>query len=397
MTYAEFVPETEISELLGTFGERKSYTSSTAYDTAWTAQLAKYFPQKHFDANLVWLREHQHADGSWGGAIFHFHDRIISTLSAIIALTKHGDLKDQPRIAAGVRFLWNNVGKLRHDADDTNGFPLLIASLITESLSLKLDVPRYISGDPEVVKKKLSMLTPNPLELRYTTLAYSLEAIINNLPKDQHFDLTLPGFSVGTSPSATAACLLNPNTFIPESLEYLDRIVQQQGDGGTPTVDPIDIFQCAWSLNNLRSVGAISPDDPQVRPLLEFLYRAWNPVNGVNYASNYEITNLDDTAEAFIVLRWGGYDVSADVFAYYEEDTHFRCFNHEANPSLRANIRLLSALQWHSDHPQFEVWSNKITTMLQHYNQADYYWFDKWHISPYYLTTYSLPTMHMLL
>jgi halimadienyl-diphosphate synthase len=396
MTYAEIVSQTEISDLLSSLGPGKSYTSSTAYDTAWTAQLAKDFPQRSFDVNLTWLREHQHADGSWGGAIFHYHDRTISTLSAIIALTKHGSPKDRSRIAAGIGFLWNSLGKLRHDADDTNGFPLLVASLITEGLSLRLDIPRYISGDPEVVKKKLSMLPPDPLELRYTTLAYSLEAIIDNLPKDQHFDLTLPGFSVGTSPSATAACLLNPNTFVQQSLDYLERIVEQQRDGGTPTVDPIDTFQAAWSLNNLRVSDAISPNDPQVKRLLDFLYEVWDPEYGLTYSSDYGVTDLDDTAEAFIVLRWGGYDVSASVFAPYEEEDGFRCFKGEANRSLSANIRLLGALRWHDDHPEFERWSFKIASMLQHHDRNGYYWFDKWHISPYYPTTYAIPSLHQL-
>jgi halimadienyl-diphosphate synthase len=180
------------------------------------------------------------------------------------------------------------------------------------------------------------------------------------------------------------------------SLDYLERIVQQQGDGGTPTVDPIDVFQVAWVLNNLRLGDVISPDDPQVRRLLDFLYEVWDPEHGLTYSSRYGVTDLDDTAEVFIVLRWGGYDVSADVFTYYEEDDGFRCFNGEANRSLSANIRLLSALQWHADHPRFEEWSLKIAAMLHSHDRNGYYWFDKWHISPYYPTTYAIPSLHLL-
>src|SRR5690606_3682995 len=102
------------------------------------------------------------------------------------------------------------------------------------------------------------------------------------------------------------------------------------------------------------AAGAVSSDDPRVRPLLDFLYRVWDPKCGLTYSSCFKVTDLDDTAEAFMILRWGGYDVSADVFSNYEEEHHFRCFYGEANPSLSANIRLLGALQMHRDHPQFE-------------------------------------------
>lgn len=395
-TGAEAGPQPDINTLLASLGEGKSYTSSTAYDTAWTAQLVPHFPQSGFESSLTWLRSHQHPDGSWGANILHYHDRIISTLSAVIALAKIGDPADKTRIDAGTRFLWHNVDRLRYDADDTIGFPLLIAALITEGLAVDLDIPRHIAANIDVVKKKLSMITAQPADLRYTTLAYSLEAIMDYLPHGERFDFTAPGFNVGTSPSATAASLLNPNTFVQGSLDYLQQIVRQQADGGTPTVDPIDVFECAWTLNNLRAAGAVSPDDPQVRPLLDFLYRVWNPQCGLTYSSCFRVTDLDDTAEAFMVLRWGGYDVSADVFSSYEEENHFRCFYGEANPSLSANIRLLGALQMHRDHPQFEKWSNKIVRMLMTHDREGYFWFDKWHISPYYPTTYAIPILHMM-
>ncbi len=393
---AEYDQQSALDTLLNSLGEGKSHTSSTAYDTAWTAQMIPHFPNMGFDASLSWLRHHQHQDGSWGGSILHYHDRIVSTLSAIIALEKLGYPADKPRVAAGIRFLWHNVDKLRHDADDTIGFPLLIAALITEGLSLDLDIPRHITADMDVVKKKLSMITAQPTDLRYTTLAYSLEAIMHYLPQGQRFDFTAPGFNVGTSPSATAASLLNPDTFVQGSLDYLQRLVERQGDGGTPTVDPIDVFECAWTLNNLRSADAVSPDDPRVRTMMDFLYRVWDPESGLTYSSCFAVTDLDDTAEAFMVLRWGGYDVSADVFSGYEEEDYFRCFYGEANPSLSANIRLLGALQMHQEHPKFEQWSNKIIRMLMTHDRGGYFWFDKWHVSPYYPTTYAIPTLHML-
>ncbi|MEX2430977.1 MAG: hypothetical protein WD645_03555, partial [Dehalococcoidia bacterium] len=53
--------------------------AATAYDTAWVASVpsAKDPRQPRFPLALLWLRSHQHADGSWGGAVRYEHDRLL--------------------------------------------------------------------------------------------------------------------------------------------------------------------------------------------------------------------------------------------------------------------------------------------------------------------------------
>ncbi len=75
----------EVEKLLSALG-REPTEGSIAYDTAWLARLAIRFPNYGFDDALLWLRRNQHADGSWGSDALHYHDRMISTLSAINAL-----------------------------------------------------------------------------------------------------------------------------------------------------------------------------------------------------------------------------------------------------------------------------------------------------------------------
>ena len=350
------------------------------------ARLVTKFPGLGFERCLDWLRKHQHEDGSWGGEIFHVHDRIISTLSAIVALQKIGDPLDTERIRAGQAFIWHNFGRFKQDADDTIGFPVLVPTLINEALECGLDIPRTLSIDPEVVEKKLKLLATNPDSWRYTSLAYSLEAALPYLPAVGQYDFTEVNNLVGSSLSATAATLLNSQTYNEKALKKLGELIDNQPDSGAAAVNPIDVFEIAWSLNNLRLAGLISRTDSKVRDLLDFLYSVWSPVNGVNYSSCFRVSDLDDAAVTFGMLRWGGYKVSADVFSDYESETHFLCFPHEANPSLSANVRTLTALQWDRQHPKYRDWSGKIIKLLRTHDTTGYFWFDKWHVSPYYFT-----------
>src|SRR5687768_17883149 len=44
-----------------------------------------------FRSAMEWISENQLPDGSWGAKdIFHYHDRVICTLAAMIALTHRG-------------------------------------------------------------------------------------------------------------------------------------------------------------------------------------------------------------------------------------------------------------------------------------------------------------------
>lgn len=104
----------------------------------------------------------------------------------------------------------------------------------------------------------------------------------------------------------------------------------------------------------------------------------------MGFSSYYSVPDLDDTAVGYAVLRWGGYPVSADIFAQFEEEDHFRCFPFEIDPSISATLRLVDALQMDRAHPQYEAWLSKAVGMLRRSYQSGSIWFDKWHASPYY-------------
>lgn len=371
-----------LEQLLPHIGE--SAIDSLPYDTSWIARLAQRFPGYGFEKAIVWLREHQQADGSWGSSLLNYHDRAISTLSAIVALRMNGDEPgDAERVRRGERYLWQIGGKMHRDPMDTIGYSLLIVPLINEALSLGLDVPRHLHGNPAIVEKKLKLLGEDPRRWRYTSMSFSLEAIRGHYP--EQLDFLEEDGSVGDSPAATAALLLYSPRISETSLRYIADVVRAQGDGGAPVCRPIDVFETAWSVHYLHLGGVLTPEQPEMERLLSLLSKAWRPHRGAGWSSRYSVPDLDDTALSFAALAWGGYPVDAEVFAPYEEETHFHCYPGEIEPSMAVNLRTLRALTLVNNHAKREAWIQKILSMLRKASQSGDLWYDKWHISPYYL------------
>lgn len=363
------------------------HIASAAYDTAWAARLTPQFPE--FEPSLEWLRQNQYQDGTWGGALAQWHDRYLSTLAAIVALKSVGrHPRDPRRVQRGEDALWRVVGKLSKDDSDTAGFPILSAALTQEATALGLDVPTPpIRYEKAYQKKVHAVLNAPDRNLRTHPLIYSLEGFLNALtPQDNVFEAN---HSVSISPSATAAFLLKyPSNN--GALAYLQDALATNTDGGMTQFAPMDVYEIAWALNHLRLAGAITPDDPIVRDLLNFLAQRWSPQAGTT-TSTYSMTyESDNTSAVFALLRWGGYDVSGDVFYYYETDDHFACYRGETNPSVSATIRLLSGLRFCEEHPDYDRWVGKIVDFLYKSDQNGSFWTDKWHTSPYYVTSIAL-------
>jgi halimadienyl-diphosphate synthase len=379
---------TRLGVLLEGSGELSSHSNTVAYDTAWVARLRHQFPQHGFDEALHWLRDHQHSDGSWGGEILHYHDRMVSTLSSLLALKTVGKgYDDEQRIRAGEAFLWHQNSRLNHDNHDTIGFPVLSLALVKEAERVGLDVPTYLFAGMDKLERKLNLLGPHPSQWLNTSLIFSFEALRVHVPFQIDFDFSETNGSVAASPAATVAALLTADTANQASLDYLMRCMDIQGDGGVMFVQPFDVFESAWMLNMLRQGGLITPNMPEVKRILEFLWGVWSrAAEGVSFSSFFRVADLDDTSVTFSVLKWAGYPVDASIFAQFEEPTHFRCYAGELDISLSANIRTLSALRLVPTFPKFEEWVDKIVAMLRRSELMGYSWFDKWHISPYYLT-----------
>ena len=129
------------AELLKDLGTRNSILSSP-YDTAWIARLKNIEPEISNMA-LEWICKNQLADGSWGAEFpMYYHDRVICTLSSMIALRHWGRRQqDKVQIEKGLVALDDIIAGaekgLRNDFNGaTVGFEVIIPTLIAEAEQL---------------------------------------------------------------------------------------------------------------------------------------------------------------------------------------------------------------------------------------------------------------------
>jgi halimadienyl-diphosphate synthase len=384
------------SELLKEIGPGRM--SNTIYDTAWVAMLGEIDWALSSSA-LEWLCTKQLPDGSWGNnSLSYYHDRLICTLAAMIAISKRGRRAyDKYQIERGKAAITKIVAGATTNlmADPygaTVGFELIVPTLTAEAEAIGL-IPsqqgRILGRLQSQRTVKLSLLSGKKIN-RHLTVAHSAEMVdADGLQLLDLENLQEANGSIGYSPSATAFYALKVKPGDPAALNYLHQVRQ---NGGVPNVAPIDIFECAWTLWNLAITGQIDSFEPAlIERHLKFLHENWSDQTGVGFAARYSAHDGDDTGLTYDVLKRYGYSPDLSAVLSYEQDAFFRCFALEANPSVSANIHILGALKQaglESSHPSVQ----KILKFLAEKGHSETFWADKWHISPYYATSHLVVT-----
>lgn len=382
-----------ITELIDEIGP--GHMSSTAYDTAWTARLGEIDWNLSSHA-LAWLAENQLSNGAWGApAPFYYHDRVLCTLAAMIALSYRGRRgHDKVQIERGRIALERIVSEatlgLQSDPNGaTVGFEMIAPTLAAEAERLgiiKRQEDRILGRLSKQRAKKLAYLKHNMIS-RHVTIAFSAEmAGIDGKHMLDIENLQESNGSVGLSPSATAYFATYIKRGDEASLNYLRSTAKP--DGGLPNVAPFDVFEIAWSLWNLGMLPDLQVT-PKLKPHIEFLSNAWEPRRGVSFATNYSVKDSDDSVIAYsTLLRFGIEKDLAAVLAYEEKD-HFRCFDLEVNPSISANIHILHALR-QTGLNQKNSSVQKIIQFIRKTKNDRHFWVDKWHSSTYYATAHAI-------
>ncbi|HET6823930.1 MAG TPA: hypothetical protein VFH34_14870 [Anaerolineales bacterium] len=371
------------------------HMGSTAYDTAWTARLGEV-DWNLSSRSLAWLSENQLPDGTWGAAApMYYHDRVLCTLSAMIALSYRGRRgQDKLQIEKGRLALERIVGNatlgLQSDPNGaTVGFEMIAPTLAAEAEKLgiiKHQGNRILGRLSKLRAKKLSYLHDNMIS-RNVTMAFSAEMAgtdgkhmldIHHMQEDNG--------SVGVSPSATAYFATYVKRGDEASLKYLHSVMKP--DGGMPNVAPFDIFEIGWTLWNLSFIPDLKKNG-KLQPHLDFLSKAWQPKRGVGFAAGYSVKDSDDTGLVYDTLLRFGIEKDLASVLLYEEKDHFRCFDLEANPSISANIHVLGALgQAGLDQKNSSV--QKTLRFLHRAKGTNHFWVDKWHSSTYYATSHAI-------
>jgi len=385
----------EIQNLLKEIGPGKM--SSTAYDTAWVARLGEIDWELSSQA-LNWISENQLSDGSWGAEQpLYYHDRVICTISAMIALTHRGRrAKDRSKIEKGLQALERiTSGATQGLAADPNGatigFEMIAPTLVSEAEKLgiiKQQGERILGRMARLRSSKMAKLAGRKIN-RMVTPAFSSEmAGIDGQTILDIDNLQEANGSVAHSPSATAYFARYLKQGEPRALAYLHEWVAD--DGGIPDDDPFDVFEPAWVLWNLQLIPDFDTKTCELcEPHLDILQQSWDPTGGIAHAIEYSPKDSDDSALTFEMLTSFGRNVDIRGVLSYEEDEYFRCFALEANPSISANIHVLGALRiagYDRKHPSVQ----KILKFLHANRIASKYWTDKWHASPYYATSHAI-------
>jgi halimadienyl-diphosphate synthase len=370
--------------------------ANTTYDTAWLARLGELDKQISEGA-LDWICENQLEDGSWGAsAPFYYHDRVICTLAAMTALSRKGRrAQDRRQIQWGTMALEKIAGGATKGltldpAGPTVGFEMIAPTLVAEAEALGVikHQKEHILGRFATQRATKMALLKGQMINRFITVAFSAEMAGSDGSRLLDIEnLREANGSVGHSPSATAYYLINVNPQDEVALKYLRGIVTAKG---VPDLTPFELFERIWVLWNLAQAGSLNKEILALcQPHLDYIQAAWFPGEGVGFSTDYTPKDADNTIVGYDLLIRFGRQADLKAVLSYEEEQFFRCYPFESHPSTGVNIHALSALRQAGFGVEYSS-VQKIIRFLQKTQVAGAYWFDKWHVSPYYATSHAI-------
>lgn len=385
-----------VQQLLQELGTGKM--SNLAYDTAWIARLGE-IDRDLSNPALEWLCENQLPDGSWGAKKpFYYHDRVVSTLAAMIALTHRGQrIRDKWQIEKGLLALEKiTSGATRGLHADSNGatvgFEMIVPTLIHEAEELgiiKKQGGKILGRMKDIRKKKISMLKGIKIN-KNVTMAFSAEMAGNDSQHTLDIDnLQELNGSIGNSPSATAyfANAIKPGN--KASLEYLHKFIDSSG--GAPGLIPFEAFEANWVLWNLSLVDSSwhKSIDREFQNAFDILRKAWKPGKGIGLSREFSVPDGDDTLISYELFSRFGTNFDIRTVLAFEGSNNFFAYPYEAHSSPSLNIHALRTLQkagFKKDSPNIK----KIINYLKKAKSSKGYWLDKWNLSPYYSTAHAI-------
>ena len=364
--------------------------SAAAYDTAFVARLrqpddpnAMAYPQ-----TLGWLLRSQNADGSFGTALPIPKDKLVSTMSALVALADlpqplQDGVAHRARTKA-LRYLYEDTGNWQ-TGPDMAGFELVLPALLDEAKVRGLPLPydRFM-GISAQRDAKIGHIPPRLIYNVKTPLLHSLEYLGNRLDIEAARKQLSPNGSFANSPSATAYFLLK--TRDEQANEYIALLLRNRGDGSIPTVAPFEVFEIAWVLYNLARAGH---HPAEASPLLRYLAQALSD-DGVGVSREGLRPDADDTALTLSVLHRHGFPISAGPLRPFEGVNFFFTFPLERDASVTANAHVLEVLQVVQPFPRQHVIAQKVVKYLRDARVDGDHWVDKWHGSPFYATAHAV-------
>ncbi|TME47103.1 MAG: hypothetical protein E6I56_05080 [Chloroflexi bacterium] len=364
--------------------------SAAAYDTAFVARLRDQdnANQLAYPQAIRWLLRNQNADGSFGTSLPIPKEKVISTLSALLAIADlPQDVQDGAAHRArtrALRYLYEDTATWQ-TGPDMAGFELLLPALLDEAKARELPLPyERFMGIIAQRDAKIGHIPPRLIYNVPTPLLHSLEYLGGRLDVEAARAQLSPNGSFANSPSATAFFLAK--TRDERANEYLARLLRNRGDGSLPTVEPFEVFEIAWVLYNLARADQ---RPKEAEPLVRYLAQALTD-DGVGVAKEGLRADADDTALTLTVLHQYGYPISAGPLRPFEGVNYFFTFPLERDASVTANAHVLEVLRAVSAFPRQYVIQQKVIKYLRDARVDGDHWVDKWHGSPFYATAHAV-------
>jgi halimadienyl-diphosphate synthase len=386
--------------------------SSSVYETARLVTMVPWLAGH--TQRVRFLLQSQHLDGTWGGPDGYGLVPTLSATEALLTCLRRwqggcGQALDYAGIVTasdrGLRALFRSLGAdARLLIPDTVAVEIVVPALVAQ-LNAHLDrlMPEPVIG-LENWRGSGRLPLPHGVDdallgqLRHAAgrglalpnkLLHSLE-VLGPAARGAPFVHPVQG-AVGCSPAATAAWLdVCPGHV---SVSYLET-VQNRGGGPVPGVTPIPVFERAWVLATLTTVGISMTVPPELTDSLHAAFGEFGVAAGPGLPPD-----SDDTAGALYTLAQLGSPRSPDCLWAYQMDTHFSCFPDERTSSTSTNAHVLQAFGKYLEHglPQrvrYQAATNTISGWLRDCQETDGSWWDKWHASPYYATACCATALH---
>ncbi|GLJ38376.1 hypothetical protein SUGI_0781470 [Cryptomeria japonica] len=322
-------------------------TSVSPYDTAWVARVRALdgSGEPQFPSCLEWIIHNQLADGSWGDSqLFHVRERVLNTLGCVIALKTWNVAPGG--IKKGLRFLQGHIPKI--NAGDCVysliGFEIIFPTLMEDAKVMKLDLPYDDDLLQKIYDERTLKLKRIPMDILHkspTTLLHSLEGLRDMVDWDKLRKLQLKDGSFLFSPASTACALIQTSDV--NCARYLDKITNKH-NGGAPNTYPVDLFEHLWMVDRLERLGIARYFGKEITNNLDYVYRYWTN-EGIGWARDSSVQDVDDTSMAFRLLRLHGFDVSSEVFSHFKQGDQFICFKGQASQAVTGIYNLYRASQ----------------------------------------------------
>lgn len=380
----------EAQELIQNLSQRMG---PSPYDIAWLGRLKdRQRDESLWPEMITWLLENQRPDGSWGGEIPYYHDRIICTLASAIALHENGNGEAEQAVKRAERFLWQHLHFLHRDPFELVGFELLFPTLLEEARAAGLDIPNHTCGYGKIQAEKLQLIPPHYLYSPRISTVHSLEFLGKKGDSKKMAQAVSGNGSLGNSPATTAYYLLLNGREDPRGMAYLQNMRQVMEN--IIYLYPFRTFELTWALNNLAFSGL---------PITEFAGDdIWGELKsqlgemGIGLDPSFGIPDGDITSVTSRLLLLAGHDVDPTILARFQdkETNIFKTYDFERNISIGTNLHAMETLELMAgNYPNRYKVLEEIVIRLLDNRIFNIYWIDKWHTSPYYATAHVLVGM----